>query len=127
MLNSRPKEFDPAETGTSSLFRARESDGAGISGCGAAYGESTRTRPSSPTLDHARAAMATHGDSLRSGADTPAVNALYLGRDAGATSFRDWKRAVDMKLSIGRDDDLLHLVNHGVRSALEDTSSAANW
>ena len=64
--------------------------------------------------------MATHGDSLRSGADTPAVNALYLGRDAGATSFRDWKRAVDMKLSIRRDDDLLHLVNHGVRSALEE-------
>ena len=45
--------------------------------------------------------MATHDDSLRSGADTPAVNALYLGRDAGAASFRDWKRAVDMKLSIG--------------------------
>ena len=63
--------------------------------------------------------MATHGDSLRSGADTPAVNALYLGRDAGATSFRDWKRAVDMRLS-RRDDDLLHLVNHGVRSALEE-------
>ena len=25
-----------------------------------------------------------------------------------------------MKLSIRRDDDLLHLVNHGVRSALEE-------
>ena len=96
-----PHHYPPCHTGTSSLLRARESDRAGISGCGAAYGESTRTRPSSPTLDHARAAMATHDDSLRSGADTPAVHALYLGRDAGAASFRDWKRAVDMKLSIG--------------------------
>ena len=42
-----------------------------------------------------------------------------MGRDAGAASFRDWKRAVDMKLS-KRDDDLLYLVNHGERSALEE-------
>ena len=34
-------------------------------------------------------------------------------------AVRDWKRAVDMKLS-KRDDDLLYLVNHGERSALED-------
>ena len=64
--------------------------------------------------------MATHDDYLRSSADTPAVHALYMGRDAGALSFRDWKRAVDMRLSTRRDDDLLHLVNHGVRSALEE-------
>ena len=42
-----------------------------------------------------------------------------MGRDAGAASFRDWKRAIDMKLS-KRDDDLLYLVNHGERSALEE-------
>ena len=42
-----------------------------------------------------------------------------MGRDTGAASFRDWKRAVDMKLS-KRDDDLLYLVNHGERSALEE-------
>jgi hypothetical protein len=42
-----------------------------------------------------------------------------MGHDAGAASFRDWKRAVDMRLG-RRDDDLLHLVNHGVRSALEE-------
>jgi len=42
-----------------------------------------------------------------------------MGRDAGAASFRDWKRAVDMKLS-KRDEDLLYLVNHGERSALEE-------
>ena len=47
------------------------------------------------------------------------MHALYMGRDAGAASFRDWKRAVDMKLS-KRDDDLLYLVNHGERSALEE-------
>ena len=63
--------------------------------------------------------MTTRGDSLKSSADTPAVHALYMGRDAGAASFRDWKRAVDMKLS-KRDDDLLYLVNHGERSALEE-------
>ena len=34
-------------------------------------------------------------------------------------AVRDWKRAVDMKLS-KRDDDLLYLVNHGERSALEE-------
>ena len=110
--------IDPDSTGTSSLFRARESDRASISGCGAAHGESTCTRPSSPTLDHARAAMATRGDSLRSAADV-ATQALYMGRDKGAKNFRDWKRAVDMTLS-RRDDDLLHLVTHGVRSALEE-------
>ena len=51
--------------------------------------------------------MATRGYSLRSSADSPAVQPLYMGRDAGAASFRDWKRAVDMKLS-KKDDDLLH-------------------
>ena len=59
--------------------------------------------------------MATRGDSLRSSADSPAVQPLYMGRDAGAASFRDWKRAVDMKLS-KHDDDLLYLGNHGERS-----------
>ena len=34
-------------------------------------------------------------------------------------AVRDWKRAVDMKLS-KRDDDLLYLVNHGERSAREE-------
>ena len=61
--------------------------------------------------------MTTRGDSLKSSADTPAVHALYMGRDTGAANFRDWKRAVDMKLS---KRALLYLVHHGERSALEE-------
>ena len=60
--------------------------------------------------------MATRDDSQL--APDLAAQTLYMGRDAGVANYRDWKRSVDMRLS-KKDDDLLHLVTHGERSALE--------
>ena len=60
--------------------------------------------------------MATRDDSKP--APDLAVQTLYMGRDAGVANYRDWKRTVDMRLS-KKDEDLLHLVTHGERSALE--------